>query len=298
MSKERNISIVWDFDGTLTPQDSTTQLIEYFNIDKKKFWEIVKNINGSQSNITWEKLLASDTPTWMFILSMVATDHKESLTTPFFQNQEIKKLTTLYEGVGRTLRSLKNLSTEDRFRKKRIKIYHFIVTAGLKEYVDALIPKKLFKNIWGSRYIPIKIPNKHDGRIRSIPVFCMDETMKTRALFEISKGSFHNNNPVNQRVEDKNLWCPFENIIYIGDGNTDIPALALVKERGGYGIVVYDQDKPENEIRKKLTNMSADRRCDLITPAIYTSNSVLFKAIHAKCNQILQKYEAEDFSNP
>ena len=157
-----------------------------------------------------------------------------------------------------------------------------------------LVPYKIFKGIWGSRYKGIKVEN---NRIRNVPVFCMDETMKTRAIFEICKGSFFDHDqPVNKRVEEKNLWCPFENLIYVGDGDTDIPALSLTRERGGYGIVVYNAQKNKKEIEEKLENMSADKRCDLITKAEFNLKSELFISIKTKCEQILQKYEAEDFS--
>ena len=55
MKKERNIAIAWDFDRTLTPQDSTSELIDkYFQIPQQKFWEGIHNINQSQSKITWK----------------------------------------------------------------------------------------------------------------------------------------------------------------------------------------------------------------------------------------------------
>ena len=84
--------------------------------------------------------------------------------------------------------------------------------------------------------------------------------------------------------------------IYIGDGPTDIPALSLTRAYGGYGIVVFNPDKDKGKVKEKLKDMSADSRCDLIAKADFSENSDLFFAIETRCNQILQKYEAEDFS--
>ena len=70
----RNISIVWDFDGTLTPDDSTSEIIEYFLGKGKKttFWKWVKSVNGSLSEVNWERMLSSDASTWMYALARIA----------------------------------------------------------------------------------------------------------------------------------------------------------------------------------------------------------------------------------
>ena len=162
--------------------------------------------------------------------------------------------------------------------------------------MEELLPKKIFTYIWGSRYNCVYPPNRKDD-VESIPVFCMDETMKTRALYEISKGVFNSTVAVvNKKVEKEKLWYPFDNFIYIGDGPTDIPALSLTRTYGGYGIVVFNPKKAVKDTKKKLKDMSADSRCDLIAKADFSLDSDLFLSIKNRCNQILQKYEAEDFS--
>ena len=82
----RNIAIVWDFDGTLTPDGSTSEIIEYFlgkdQIDD--FWEWIKKVNGSMSELSWERMLSSDAPTWMYALSRIAFSKKVPLSKEFF----------------------------------------------------------------------------------------------------------------------------------------------------------------------------------------------------------------------
>ena len=84
----------------------------------------------------------------------------------------------------------------------------------------------------------------------------MDKTAKTRALFEICKGCFLSDAKykVDDLVPKGKEWCPFENMIYIGDGDTDIPAFSLVKSRRGMTIGVYNPDPKETEkdIMKRL----------------------------------------------
>ena len=298
MTHHRNISVVWDFDGTLTPDDSTSKIIEYFLGEDKidDFWEWIKTVNGSLSEVSWERMLSSDAPTWMYVLSRIAFENNVPLSKEFFSKKEVTNLVELYPGVTTILQAIDNFKKEEKFKKSRVQVHQFVITAGLKEYIEQLVPKDIFSHIWGGRYSCVYAPNYEDD-VESIPVFCMDETMKTRALYEISKGVFNSTaKAVNKRVEKENLWCPFNNFIYIGDGPTDIPALSLTRTYGGYGIVVFNPKRDEEEVKKKLKDMSADSRCDLITEVDFSLDSDLFFSIKNRCNQILQKYEAEDFA--
>jgi predicted HAD superfamily phosphohydrolase len=122
----------------------------------------------------------------------------------------------------------------------------------------------------------------------------MDETMKTRSLFEISKGSFRDEkNSVNRRVEPEKRWAPFQNIIYIGDGDTDVPSLSLVRSQGGLGIAVYNPETSMQKVNEKLKHMRLEKRTDLITPAKFEASSELFDFLQARCIQIALRYRAE-----
>ena len=295
-----NIAIVWDFDKTLTPVDSTSKVIEHFKGDGKdgQFWSMIKTIgqSGYKDKKDWEHVLASDAPTWMYSLSQLAYAHQKPLNKDFFK--ELVGDVSLYKNAEKFLKEIKALSETEDFKKLNISVHHFIVSAGLKEYIELIIPDKVFTWVWGCRYAVI-IDEENDpqgDKPESVPVFCMDETMKTRAIFEIVKGTFLDtkNKQVNDRVETKDLWCNFENLIYIGDGPTDIPSLSLVRDRGGMGIVVYDESQTPNETKKRLGKMSAEKRCDLITPANYALSGELFKAIQSRCIQIQQKFAAEN----
>ena len=86
---------------------------------------------------------------------------------------------------------------------------------------------------------------------------------------------------------------PFNNIIYIGDGPTDVPALSLVRDKGGLGVAVYNSAKESDEINKRLRQMRLDKRADLITPADFSLKGELYKYLETRCIQIKQRYEAE-----
>jgi hypothetical protein len=104
-----NIAIVWDFDGTLTPSDSTTKVAEI--LDGKsggEFWAYVKNLRGDKKTPKWEHVLASDAPIWMYALSRAAFKKRVPLNTEFFE-KFVSSQIKLYGSVLSFLRKTKLL---------------------------------------------------------------------------------------------------------------------------------------------------------------------------------------------
>lgn len=287
-----NIAIVWDFDGTLTPQDSTTLVVEFLEGGgAKEFWPYVKGLRGDQKRPRWEHVLASDAPIWMYALSRIAFKRKVPLNAEFF-SKFIAPQIKLYDEVATFLRKLRLLTERKAFKDVDLKIHFFVITAGLKELVELAFPSDLITWTFGCCY-KIIAAEGNEAEPESVPVFCMDETMKTRSLFEISKGSFLNPNAsVNKRVAKENLWAPFENVVYVGDGDTDVPALSLVRSLGGLGIAVYDPKKSQADIDKKLKDLRLDMRTDLITAADFSEGSELYSYLEFRCKQICYRYRA------
>ncbi len=286
-----NIAIIWDFDGTLSPEDSTTITVETIEPQKigSEFWSVIKDLRGDQVQEEWKHILAMDAPIWMYSLSRLASTKKIPLNKEFFEKFVLPKI-PLFPKVKDFLLQIKKLQNKKTFSKSKIEIHHFIVSAGLKDLIELVFPPGLITFTYGCRFTVTALSG-HEDEPESIPVFCMDETAKTRAIFEISKGSFKDQKQdVNSMVKDK--WAEFSDMIYIGDGDTDIPALALTRERGGLGIVVYDSNKEPDKLKKKLANIKAGKRADLITKADFSLKGELFQYITARCHQIRQRYEA------
>ena len=289
-----NIAIVWDFDGTLTPQDTTTKVVEILQAGTSgaEFWKTIKSLRGDERRPEWRHVLASDAPIWMYALSRIAFAKRIPLNTEFF-GKFVQQHISLYPNVAAFLRKLNLLEERKLLKEVDLKIYFFIITAGLKDLVEILLPTELVEWTFGCRYEV----NAHNGDTRqpeSIPVFCMDETMKTRSLFEISKGSFRDKNKsVNVRVPEEERWVPFRNMIYVGDGDTDVPALSLVRSQGGLGVAVFDPQKPKADVDKKLRQMRLGKRADLITSANFSEGGELFDFLSVRCLQIAHRYRAE-----
>ena len=214
------------------------------------------------------------------------------------RNTGIKKLIAhkiaLYPKILDFLKKIKNLSEQDIYKKNKIEIHHFIITAGLTSVASSVFKhhnaSNLIKKIFGCRY---NVVTKGSLKI-NIPIYCMDKTAKTRALFEICKGCFlpDADYTVDDLVTEADEWCPFENMIYIGDGDTDIPAFSLIKSRKGMTIGVFDSKLSKRTRNKLAKNMRKGKRIDLFTPTNFKENAELYQFIQMRCRQIAKRYEA------
>src|SRR5579859_7929147 len=118
-----NIAIVWDFDGTLTPVDSTTELVKLLQWKgEDDFWKYIKSLRGDKKQPAWEHVLASDAPIWMYSLSRLAFREKVPLNTEFFKEFVTPKI-DLYPNVIEFLRRLKSLEETEKFSRSKIEIH-------------------------------------------------------------------------------------------------------------------------------------------------------------------------------
>ncbi len=131
------------------------------------------------------------------------------------------------------------------------------------------------------------------------PAMAVNYTSKTQFLFRINKGVLDvtEHNGLNEFTPENKRRIPFRNMIYIGDGLTDVPCMKLVKVNGGHSIAVY-----QNET-KKAGHMIKQGRVDFIAPADYSKNSKMeqlvfkiFDSIKAEDELVRQHLEDEEFS--
>ncbi|MDO9611110.1 MAG: hypothetical protein Q7J33_04570 [Serpentinimonas sp.] len=118
------------------------------------------------------------------------------------------------------------------------------------------------------------------------PALAINYTTKTQYLFRINKGvtDISDNAAVNKFVPKAARAVPFENIVFIGDGATDIPCFRLVKEQGGLSVAAYTPGKHGG--KTKAEQYLIDGRVHTVVPAIYTDGSVLDKIIKARIDEI------------
>ncbi len=158
-------------------------------------------------------------------------------------------------------------------RQRHIDLHHYIISSGLREMIDGTSIKKYFKYIFASgfRY------DQHDVAIW--PALAVNYTNKTQYLFRINKGiiNSYSNKEINKFTPEEDRPIPFSNMIYIGDGETDIPAMKMIKYQGGYAIAVYKPRKPGAKVNAKA--LLKQGRADYAIPANYCENSALDEVV-------------------
>jgi hypothetical protein len=189
------------------------------------------------------------------------------------------------------------------FRRHDIRLEHHVVSTGLAKMIHGSAIAPHVDGIWGCEFIenPLQpgfllqkeLEITADAEIAQIGMV-IDNTTKTRALFEINKGT--NRNPaidVNSMITAEDRRIPFQNMIYIADGPSDVPSFSVVKGNGGRAYGVYNPAKQsEFEQNDRLRQVG---RIDHYGPADYTESSStsqwLRLQIHEICDRIVRDRE-------
>jgi hypothetical protein len=118
------------------------------------------------------------------------------------------------------------------------------------------------------------------------PALAINYTTKTQYLFRINKGSLsvHDHGLINRFVPHEDRPMPFSNIVFIGDGETDIPCMRLVRDQGGHSIAVYQPNSSKKKARAE--KLITDKRADFIAPADYSEGRRLDEIISAIIDKI------------
>ena len=157
-----------------------------------------------------------------------------------------------------------------------VDIEHYIISSGIREMVEGTSIYDEFEYVFASGFM-----YNHDN-IAIWPALSVKYTNKTQYLFRINKGikNCWDDAAINKYIPDEERPVPFENIIYIGDGETDGPAMKMTKHKGGTAIAVYDHKKPaKKKIADELLTLD---RADYSFEADYTEGSKLDIIVNEK----------------
>lgn len=170
-------------------------------------------------------------------------------------------------------------------RECGVAVQHFIISSGLKEIIEGSRIRDKFTKIYACEF-------HYDANgVADWPLLSVNYTTKTQFLFRINKGVLDgtDSDALNRYVPEEDRPVPFRNMIYIGDGLTDVPCMKLVKANGGHSIAVYGKNN-----RKKVEELLVDRRVDFLAPADYGPGKdldVLVKRIIDRMSVVQDLYE-------
>ena len=257
-SSQTTIGIIYDYDQTLSPnymQDEV--LFPHFGINAAQFWKKSRELvddEGYDGELAYLKsmldYLAMDRPT----------------------NAELRALGAnlkFYKGLPEMFEEMDGM-LNDQHRMYGIKIEHYIVSSGLKALLDGSKLAPYVKRIFGCEFGEDK-----DGRI-TFPKRVISHTTKTQYIFRINKGMLEPTDDVNDHMAPELRPIPFHNMIYVGDGPTDVPCFTLMKKYGGHALAVYNPDDENRSSFRKCYQLSAHAdRLKHIAPADYRAGGHL-----------------------
>ncbi len=253
MEKRPTVALIYDFDGTLSPGNMQEyDFIPAVGKSNKEFW--------TEANSLAEDQDADRILTYMAKMIQEAKSKGLSLRREAFQ--ESGRKIHLYDGVREWFARINEYGAA-----RGIDIVHYINSSGLKEIIEGTEIAHEFRKIYACTFL-----YDVDG-IAYWPGVAVNYTNKTQFIFKINKGveSVFDSTQVNRFIEEKDRPVPFRNMIYVGDGTTDIPCMRLVKNFGGHSIAVYNP--MEKGARKEMSTLIRDNRVSHVCPADYTDGS-------------------------
>lgn len=275
MTKTTKIALVYDFDGTLARGNmQENSFLPSIHMDKNTFWNEVNDIT--------EKQKLDNVSVYMDLMLKKASEDNQRISKADLKKHG-KKI-QFYDGV------LEWFDIIDAYAQdKNVNIEHYIISAGNKEILDGLSIAKHFKRIYGCKFI------FNDSGIATGCGLAINYTTKTQFLFRINKGILdENDKSINKFIPQDDRPIPFRNMIFIGDGETDIPSFRLVKEQGGHAIAVYEKNhrstKTKPAPKKIAEELQSDKRVNFIAPTDYTQG----KALHTQVTAIIDKIHADN----
>lgn len=274
------IVVIWDFDKTLVNGYMQKPIFTKFNVEEGEFWA---EVNSLPSEYQKQGIRVNrDTIYLNHFITCVQQGIFKGLNNAMLR--KFGRELSFYPGIPEIFKELDEIVSKDKkYKPFKIGVEHYIVSIGLSEVIKGSIVNDYVKGIWGCEFIEkpikssleikeyVKKSESSDNVITQI-AYAIDNTSKTRALFEINKGSnLFEEIDVNSKISAENRCVPFENMIYIADGPSDVPAFSVVKSNGGKTYAIYP--KGNREAFKQVNRLISDGRIDMLGEADYSKDT-------------------------
>jgi len=251
-------ALVYDFDGTLASgnmQEPT--LLPELGVDSASFWQ--------RMHQRAEELNSDQVLTYMLQLLESAREKNMVVTADWLHHHGTH--VRLFEGLNDWFSRLNQYAAQ-----RGLHLEHYVISSGLYEMIQGCAIFSEFKQVYASRFI-------YNAQGHAIwPGVAINYTTKTQFLFRINKGieTTWDNARINRWQPMPERPVPFDRMVFIGDGATDIPSMKMVRFQGGYSIAVFDPDRwSQHESQRNIHQLIAEDRVQFVAPADYRQGSQL-----------------------
>ncbi|MCI5745249.1 MAG: haloacid dehalogenase-like hydrolase [Erysipelotrichaceae bacterium] len=248
------IAIIYDFDKTLCDQDMQNySFIPNLNMTPEEFWNEIGEFSKSEN---MEGILS-----YLYYMVKKSKEKGKPVTKQYLKT--LGNDVILYPGVSEWFDRINQYGKDN-----GAIIEHYIISSGIKDIIASTSIAKYFKAIFACDFY-------YDDSGEAIwPKIAINFTGKTQYIYKINKGIFDDadSTEVNKKYKEKRI--PFHNMIYIGDGLTDIPCMTMLKKQGGKSIGIY-----VSKSKEKVQQFLVDDRVNYVCPANYRENSYLDRTV-------------------
>ena len=288
------IAIIWDFDQTLIPGYMEEPIFKEYNISSETFWREVSQLKehyGSQDIV-----VSQDTLYLNHMLTYVKNSNFPRLNNG--KLRELGKSLKLYAGMPEFLADTQEfVKGNSKFAEHGITLEHYVVSTGLRQMILGSEVADYLGGVWACEFIEdpalpgfsIKTTaqaqvDATEKEISQVGYF-LDDTTKTRAIWEINKGTNKDPNVgVNDLISEAERRVPIRNMIYIADGPSDVPVFSIINRFGGRTLGVYNasQSKHYHQVKK----LNDQGRVQHFAPANYEKGSPAYLWIMESLDEI------------
>lgn len=272
LNTQNIVAFIWDFDKTLTPGYMQQPIFDKYGVDSTEFWAEVNALVAHYADRGLQ--VSKDTAYLGHILSYIDGGPFEGMT-----NQTLRELgaeVPLAPGMPECMDRMRSIvENDDRFSHHAITVEHYIVSTGLRQMIEGNPIRTHVDGVWacellsdppGRGYLSSPTTGAPSEKLTQVG-YVLDNTTKTRAIFEINKGvNIEPTLDVNARMDQDERRVPIKNMIYIADGPSDVPVFSVVGSNGGKTLGVWTNPGNYDGVK----DLEEDGRVNSIAKADYS----------------------------
>lgn len=272
MDEPKRTALIYDFDGTLARGNlQETSFIPNIGMTKEDFWAEVKARTRDHD--------ADEILVYMHLMLDKAREKGVQVTVEDLRSHG--EAAPLFPGLA-------DKSWFDRINahaaERGLVLEHYIVSSGIHEMIEGCVIRDAFRQVFASKFIYV------DG-VAAWPGVGINYTTKTQYLFRINKGidNHWDNDFINSYMPEDERPIPFDRMIFLGDGDTDIPTMKMLTHKGGHSVAVYDTNRTDRDL-KKIHKLISDGRVEFVAPADYSEHSQIDIIVKGILGRIARKH--------